>query len=228
MLYSPTRPRLVRAALVGVTVVLLVGVVALAIFTFGQRNTPAPAPAGESKSTTAPVDTRAPAAAPMSRDALAPVVPSRDPVDFATSAAQALFEWDTTIPVALAQYKGRLLVVADPSGQESAGLALDLASYLPSPPAWEHLRGYDTRQWLEITSALVPDAWTDAIGQDPNLVAPGTFAVTITGIRHRAGTWDGEPVTDQFDIALTAFVGCEPTYPTCHLLRLTQLDKPLR
>ncbi|RYV49376.1 hypothetical protein [Pengzhenrongella frigida] len=229
MLYSPTRSRLVRAALVGVTVVLLVGVVGLAISTFGQPDTPAPAPAEEPTSSAAPVDTTRPAsAAARSRGALAPVVPSCDPVDFATSAARALFEWDTTVPVALAQYKGRLLVVADPSGQESAGLALDLASYLPSPPAWEHLREYDTRQWLEVTGALVPDAWTDAIGRDPNLVASGTFAVTITGIRHRAGTWDGEPVTDQFDVALTAFVGCEPTYPTCSLLRLTQLDKPLR
>lgn len=231
MLYSSTRTRRLPTALVaGAIVMLLVGAGAATISAFDRDNTPAPArPAAASTPPTTSVDVAAPT--PVARTAggeLAPVAESRDPVAFARSAALALFEWDTTAPVALADHKGRLLVVADPSGVESPGLISDLARYLPNSQAWTHLRQYDTRQWLEVTGAVVPNAWTDAIDQAPDVVAPGTFAVTITGVRHRAGRWDGQTVVEEFDVAFTVFVGCEPTYPTCYLLRLTQLDKPLR
>lgn len=159
---------------------------------------------------------------------LVPLPASADPVAFASSAARALFAWDTTAPVSPAEYKGRLLEVADPTGQESPGLVADLATYLPSPAAWDFLRDYDTRQWLQIRTAAVPDSWTRTIARTPDVVAPGTFAVTIDGVRHRAGVWDGAPVATASDIALTVFVVCAPTYPTCSLLRLTQPDRPLR
>ncbi|MFD1507076.1 hypothetical protein ACFSBG_15570 [Georgenia yuyongxinii] len=45
---------------------------------------------------------------------------------------------------------------------------------------------------------------------------------------HRAGIWEGREVTDQFDVAFTAVVVCDPTYPQCYLLRLSRLDEPLR
>ena len=40
--------------------------------------------------------------------------------------------------------------------------------------------------------------------------------------------WNGQPVTSEHPVAFTVFVVCAPTYPTCHLLRLSQLDNPLR
>ena len=97
-----------------------------------------------------------------------------------------------------------------------------------SPQVWDHLRGYSTRQWLDVNGAAIPARWTVAAARSAGVVAPGTSAVTITGVRHRTGSWDGRVVADQFNVAFTAFVGCTPTYPTCSLLRLTQLDKPLR
>ena len=39
--------------------------------------------------------------------------------------------------------------------------------------------------------------------------------------------WEGEPVASEHDVAFTVFIVCGPSYPECHLLRLSMLDKPL-
>jgi hypothetical protein len=138
-----------------------------------------------------------------------------------------LFDWDTTTDRP-EDTTGRLLAVADPTGQESPGLVADLAGYLPAPEAWELLRAYETRQWLEIHTADIPAAWATARAQAPaGALAPGTSAYTVTGTRHRAGVWDGEPVATAHPVAFTVFVVCAPTYERCHLLRLSRLDEPL-
>jgi hypothetical protein len=56
---------------------------------------------------------------------------------------------------------------------------------------------------------------------------PGTTGLTIRGIRHRTGVWEGEPVASEHDVAFTVFIVCGPSYSECHLLRLSMLDKPL-
>ena len=72
-------------------------------------------------------------------------------------------------------------------------------------------------------------AEADAVAQaQPGQIAPGTTAVTIEGTRHRSGVWNGQPVTSEHPVSFTVFVVCPPTYPTCHVLRLSQLDNPLR
>ena len=112
---------------------------------------------------------------------------------------------------------------------EQAGLASDIATYLPNRDAWIELRQYATSQHLTIDIAYVPDAWADAVEQaQPGQLAPGTVAVTIEGTRHREGVWNGQPVTSQHEVTFTVFVVCAPTYPACHLLRLSQLENPLR
>ena len=104
-----------------------------------------------------------------------------------------------------------------------------MATYLPNRDAWIELRQYATSQHLTIDTAYVPDAWADAIEQaQSGQLAPGTVAVTIEGTRHREGVWNGQPVTSQHEVAFTVFVVCAPTYSTCRLLRLSQLDNPLR
>lgn len=119
--------------------------------------------------------------------------------------------------------------VGDPSGDEQAGLASDISTYLPNRDAWIELRQYATTQYLVIDTSLVPGAWADAVAQaQPGQIAPGTTAVTIEGTRHRSGTWNGQPVTSEHPVSFTVFVVCAPTYQTCHLLRLSQLDNPLR
>ena len=158
---------------------------------------------------------------------LQPVAATADPQTFAEAVARSLFDWNTTAPFALSDYTGRLLAVADPTGQESPGLVADLAGYLPTAEAWVFLKPYYTRQWLEISSAEVPDLWDQALAEADRGLAPGTTAYTITGTRHRSGVWQGEPVTSEHEVAFTVFIVCEPSYPTCHLLRLSRLDEPL-
>ena len=140
-----------------------------------------------------------------------------------------MFAWDTALGLWPLDYTSAILAVGDPSGDEQAGLASDIATYLPNRDAWIELRQYATTQYLVIDTLFVPDAWADAVAQaQPGQIAPGTTAVTIEGTRHRSGVWNGQPVTSEHAVAFTVFVVCAPTYPTCHLLRLSQLDNPLR
>ena len=112
---------------------------------------------------------------------------------------------------------------------EQAGLASDIAAYLPSRDAWLKLRQYATAQHLTIDNTFIPDAWATAVEQaQPGQLAEGTIAVTIEGTRHREGLWNNETATSEHAVAFTLFVVCGPTYETCHLLRLSQLDNPLR
>src|SRR5699024_8380880 len=74
-----------------------------------------------------------------------PVVrPSADPETFAGNIATALFSWDTASGFMPLDYTSVVLAVGDPSGAEQAGLAADIATYLPSREAWVELRQYAT------------------------------------------------------------------------------------
>jgi hypothetical protein len=159
---------------------------------------------------------------------LTPVVPGSDPETFARRVAEALFAWDTATITTPTELTERLVAVADPTGESSAGLVADVANYLPTLDAWAELRRYETRQWIEITSTGVPSLWPTAIQQaGPDGLLPGTKAYTIDGVRHRSGIWEGQPVSTTHDVAFTVFVVCGPSYPQCHLLRLSRLDEPL-
>ena len=154
--------------------------------------------------------------------------PTADPESFARLVAHAIFDWDTAVAVPLSEYTSRLVTVADPTGESSPGLVADIAAYLPTATAWSQLRTYATRQWLAINTAKVPSLWSQAkVEAGPDGFLPGTTAFTITGVRHRAGVWEGNPVASEHDVAFTVFIVCAPSYPECHFLRLSRLDEPL-
>jgi hypothetical protein len=93
-------------------------------------------------------------------------------------------------------YTSAILAVGDPSGDEQAGLASDVAAYLPNRDAWIELRQYATRQHLTIDTAFVPGRVGRRRRAGPAGAArPRHDAVTIEGTRHRAGVWNGQPVT---------------------------------
>ncbi|MBK9725450.1 MAG: hypothetical protein IPO89_10505 [Actinomycetales bacterium] len=223
---SRARRRLTALITVGIVLLLLaaVGVYGLAT---GPRNTSPTDPSPE-----ATLGVNAPPSPTLPTPSLpkVPAVPrSSDPVTFAEGVATTLFAWDTTLGLWPLDYTSTILAVGDPFGDEQAGLASDIATYLPNRDAWTELRQYATTQHLVINTSFVPDAWADALTQvQPGQIAPGTVAVTIEGTRHRTGVWNGQPVTSEHPVAFTVFVVCAPTYPTCHLLRLSQLDNPLR
>ena len=150
-----------------------------------------------------------------------------DPDAFARRVAEAIFVWDTTTLVTRTDHLERLVEVADPTGESTPGLVLDLSSYLPTPDAWADLAQHRTRQWLTTSSVTTPSTWAEAQAQAGDQLLPGTTARTIHGTRHRAGTWDGEPVASEHAVAFTVFIVCGPSYPHCHLLRLSMLDTPL-
>lgn len=219
---TPPRKRLIVLLAAGLTVLILTGV-----GVYGLIQGPRTGPPTEND------DAPAPAAPPEDRptqpDRIAQVAPSSDPEAFARNVAIAVFAWDTGAGFMPLDYTAVLMEVADPTGTEQAGLAADIAAYLPTREAWVELRRYATTQHLEITDAFVPEAWATAQEQArPGQLTPGTTAITIEGIRHRAGVWNDEPVTSAHEVAFTVFVICEPAYDTCHLLRLSELDNPLR
>ena len=182
----------------------------------------APGPVVTTPGEPAPTGTR-------SLPALPEVEASDDQETFARNVAEALFAWDTASGLMPLDYSSVILAVGDPSGAEQAGLASDVAAYLPSREAWLELRQYATTQHLTIEDAYVPDAWETALEQaQPGQLAEGTIAYTIEGTRHREGVWNDEQVTSEHQVAFTVFIVCAPTYDTCYLLRLSQLDNPLR
>ena len=179
-----------------------------------------------------PSDEVAGAAAPNSRPGqqparLDPSTSASDPATFTHQVAQAIFAWDTTSMVSRADQVEQLLALADPTGESTAGLLGDLDGYLPTAAAWTQLAEYETRQWLTITSVTTAALWFEAESQVRPRLLLGTTAFTVDGVRHRSGVWEGEPVSSSHDVAFTIFMICGPSYPRCHLLRLSMLDKPL-
>lgn len=150
-----------------------------------------------------------------------------DPETFAREVSGALFLWDTSTLLTRADRFERLLAVADPTGESTIGLVSDLDNYLPAQEAWANLAKYETRQWLTIDRITTPTSWAQATAQAGDELLPGTTAYTIRGTRHRSGAWDGSPIETAHEVSFTVFLVCAPSYPTCHLLRLSLLDQPL-
>lgn len=215
---SRSRRRLIVLISAAVVVLLLVGVYGLIS---GPRTTSDPPPSRPSP--TAPGTTEQAPREP------APIPDTNDPEEFARLVAEALFEWDTNTGLIPLDYTSALLAVADPSGIEQAGLASDIAGYLPTRKTWVELRKYSTTQHLETTNVFVPAAWAEAEAQaQPGQLQPGTTAYTVEGIRHRQGIWNDNPTSSAHEVAFTIFLTCPPDGDPCYLLRLSVLDQPLR
>ena len=60
------------------------------------------------------------------------------------------------------------------------------------------------------------------------LPSSGRQTVTIDATRYRTGTVSRQEATSEHPVSFTVFIVCAPAYLTCHLLRLSQLDNPLR
>ncbi|WP_454116087.1 hypothetical protein [Microbacterium aurum] len=222
-----SRHRLIAALAALVAVLVLAGVGVYGLLTgppTGSMVETEPGPGITASSDPVPGDP-----APTATPRLPTVRASADPATFARNVATALFAWDTASGFMPVDYTSVVLAVGDPSGAEQAGLASDIATYLPNRDAWIELRHYATAQHLTIDEVFVPDAWDAALEQaQPGQLAEGTIAYTVEGTRHREGVWNDETVTSEHPVAFTVFLVCGPTYDTCHLLRLSQLDNPLR
>ncbi len=154
-----------------------------------------------------------------------------DPEMFARRVAAALFTWDTASGSGPADYAQVLADVADSA--EADALASDVRSYLPTDQAWAQLQGYQTRQWITIDTATIPQAWRTAQEQAaPGQLPAGSVAYTITGTRHRSGIWDTTPEQTSQPVSFTVFLACPPQAPEfrpgpCRLVRLSELNDPL-
>ena len=206
----------VLAALVGV------GLYGLVLAPSPSTPTTAVAPTAPAASDVSPKPSASSATLP-------PIRSTSDAEAFARQAAGALINWDAATDFVPADYAQVIVDAGDPSGTETAGLASDVRTYLPTAEAWLTLRTYGTRQWLTIDEAFVPASWSDAVDQAaPGQLLPGTVAYTITGTRHRAGIVGTQTQETSRPIAFTLFIACEPSFDECRLLRLSEVDNPLR
>ena len=226
---DPRRRRVIIAAAAGAVVLLvLVGVGLYGLLAgpdAGQEDSAPTRPNGPaSPATPEPEPTRAPGELP----ALPELPVTTEPDTYARAVAAAVFTWDTADRFSPLDYTAVILAGADPSGEESAGLAADLAMYLPTTQVWRQLTDYATSQTLTVEHSYVPEAWADAVASSGGRIVPGTVAVTIEGTRHRSGVWNENPVVSEHPVAFTVFVICPPAYESCHVLRLSELDNPLR
>ncbi|GAB3062861.1 hypothetical protein [Sediminivirga luteola] len=218
-----TSRRRVLIAVIAAAVVLLVIV---GVGAYGLIRGPQPTgPSGDDAVTLAPGPTGPSGTSATPR----PLYDTTDAEAFARSVAVSLFTWDTTGSHGPSDYAQVLVDVGDPTGTETSGLASDVRSYLPATDAWAQLRTHQTKQWITIETVEIPDAWADAETQAaPGQLLPGTTAYTITGTRHRAGIWGTEPMQTERPVSFTVFIACEPSFDACRLLRLSQVDNPLR
>lgn len=151
-----------------------------------------------------------------------------DPITYARAVATSLFDWDTSLGFLPSDYTSAVLADADPSGEETPALLNDVATYLPTVDQWLDLGAMQVVQSIDIQAAAVPDSWAAAVEQAHGHLRPGTSAVTISGTRHRAGVWNDEVAESSYPVSFTVFVACRPSFDRCHVLRLSQLDNPLR
>ncbi len=224
------RRTMLIAAIAGALILLLL----VGIGVYGLIRGPQPADPGDAVPTDSPTATH-PADTP-SRPEL--VVAAGGPEAFAAAVAEALFTWDTTSGYGPADYAQMIADVTN--DQEADAAASDVRAYLPTAEAWAQLRTHQTRQWLTIDTIEIPAVWEEAVAQAaPGQIPDGTVAYTITGTRHRTGFWGTDPVTTAHEVAFTVFLTCtpernpapapaDPITETCTLLRLSQLDNPLR
>ncbi|WP_347344692.1 hypothetical protein [Microbacterium sp.] len=225
--FSDAAPRkrgraLLIAGISGTVIFLvLVGLGVYGLIARPHENTPAPVPTTSEQRPTAP--------APSGPPELTPLPRTNDPIRYARAVAEALFTWDTASGLGPADYGQVVLSDADPTGTETPGLASDIAGYYPAPDAWRQLTGHATTQHLTTETAVIPDAWADAVAQDRSgTLVEGMIAVTIDGTRHRTGTVSGQEATSEHPVSFTVFLACEPAFERCHTLRLSELDNPLR
>lgn len=198
----------------GAVLLLLVGVGIYGLLR--GPSTPTPTPMLESSTPAAPDRTHAPT----------PIEAESDAEQFARTIATRLFAWDTTIGQDTGEFMQPLIDVTDP--EEAPGLVSDLRGYYPDQESWAKLREARTRQWLTIDTLTTPSTWPAVTEQAaPGLIPPGAAAFTITGTRHRAGIWEGQPVTDARPVSFTVFIAC-PTGDACRLLRLSAVDQPMQ
>lgn len=209
---------------------ILVGVLAvttLAVGIYGLVRKPAAnqsASGGALPTTVTPVEVTPREAAVEDRS----LPHTSEPTAYARAIAISLFDWDTTSGLLPTDFSAAVLADADPSGEETPGLLTDVTTYLPTVDQWLDLTTMEVTQRLDIDEVFVPESWAAALDQARGELRPGTTAVTITGTRHREGTWDGERAETSYPVAFTVFVACPPAFERCHVLRLSQLDNPLR
>ncbi|MGO3363659.1 MAG: hypothetical protein ACTIL2_14580 [Corynebacterium sp.] len=178
-------------------------------------------------SSTAPVDPTDPNGHPEETEL--PVLPrTNSPETYVRAVAAALFDWDTFTLLTPSDHRAVLIEDADPTGTETPGLISDLDGYFPSASTWRDLAEYRTRQHLQIDRIYIPEQWEEAVAASGGQITEGTIAYTVEGIRHRDGVWYDDPVESSHAVAFTVFVSCEPVFDRCHLLRLSELDNPLR
>lgn len=167
---------------------------------------------------------------PVEREPALPVVAeTSDAEEFARSAAEALFSWNTTDGYQPRDYAQVIIDAGHTGSDELNGLVRDVETYLPTEAAWVELQKYETAQSLRIDRIEVPGRWQDVLDQArDDTILPGTIAYTVDGVRERTGMWEGDQVRTEHPVAFTLFVVCDPAGEPCRLLRLSGLDTPLR
>lgn len=215
---KPLRRRTVIALIIGA-----VGLAALAgVGLYGLVGTPTHTPAASTSGTHTPSNP-----APTKVAQLTSLPRTNDPVTYAKAVARSLFVWDTASGLQPEDYQSVISEDADPSSVETSALVNDLAAYFPTDAQWQQLRQYNTVETVTVVRAYIPAAWGQAVASDPSAVRPGTTAVTIDAVRHRSGSWYGQPAATSDPVSFTVFLACQPTFPRCHILRLSGPNTPL-
>lgn len=216
-----------RRLIIALTATGLIIAILAGIGIYGLITGPTPPAPSETtppvSSATSPPPSEKPAEAKLPK-----LLRTNDPEVYVRSVAEALFTWDTFTLLTPSDHRAVLIEDADPSGTETPGLIADLDGYFPSASTWRDLAEYRTRQSIKIDRIFIPSQWDEAVTASGGQITEGTYAYTVEGTRIREGVWYDDSVDSAHAVVFTVFVSCEPVFDRCHLLRLSELDNPLR
>ena len=155
---------------------------------------------------------------------------TNDPETYVRAVAEGLFDWDTFTLLTPADHRGVLIEDADPSGTETPGPDLRPRQLLPVRDNVARSR----RVSHHAAPRDRPGVRARAVGgSDRGIRGPdhrGHLRLHDRGQRQRrAGVWYDDPCRPrEHPVAFTVFLSCKPVFDRCHLLRLSELDNPLR
>ncbi|MER7986529.1 hypothetical protein ABTY53_13140 [Streptomyces noursei] len=196
-----------RAAVVALTVIVLLAMAAAVAWFTSRNDHPAtgPAPSASHNASPAP-DASAPAPGPGSGSVPRPPQIS-EPVAYAKAAAAMLWSYDTRTTSRDQQLAGMQAWMTKESKYADSA---SVSGQVPDPLLWSRMADQDQHATATVTEAHFPPAFKQALANDPSAITQAyIYVVTVNGKQTIAWKKGGGGAEDR---AITLAVQCRPQH----------------
>ncbi|MFJ5949386.1 hypothetical protein [Streptomyces noursei] len=196
-----------RAAVVALTVVVLLAIAAAVAWFTSRNDHPSTGPAPSASHSTSPApDASAPAPGPGSGSVPRPPQIS-EPVAYAKAVAAMLWSYDTRTTSRDQQLVGmQAWMTKEAKYADSASVS----GQVPDPLLWSRMADQDQHATATVTEAHFPTAFKQALADDPSAITQAyIYVVTVNGKQTIAWKKGGGGAEDR---AITLAVQCRPQH----------------